>query len=139
MLVNHRLGIALATLAVVVAAAAPAAWSAKIPVAKSNYAKVTLELAGKKTTYHPGETITVSYSTQEHFADNGWIGVIPSEVTHGDEDHNDEFDVAFEYLHKKAKGTVSFKAPAKLGNWDLRMHNTDNHGKEIAFVSFEVK
>lgn len=129
-----------ATLTAVVVVGAPlAADAAKIPVAKSNYEKVALKIAGGKTTYKPGETITIEYKTQDMFAQSGWIGMIPSEIKHGDEDFNDRYDITFKYLNKQVTGTLTFQAPAKKGNWDLRMHNTDSQGKEIAYVSFEVK
>lgn len=130
-------GLALATL--FFAGTAEVGLTAQIPVAKSSYTKVTLQLDKNKTVYRPGENVVVHYTTQDSFAMSGWIGVIPSDVKHGDESHNDRFDVSFKYLNKKAKGTLTFTAPTKKGNWDLRMHNTDSTGKEIAYVSFEVK
>jgi len=30
------------------------------------------------------------------------------------------------------------KAPAQAGTYDFRMHNTDDNGKEVASVSFQV-
>ena len=130
---------ALAAACLLVGLAPAPADAAKVPVAKSNYTKVALKIVGGKTTYKPGEDVVIEYTTQDMFAQSGWIGMIPSEIKHGDEDFNDRYDVTFQYLNKKVTGQLTFKAPEKKGNWDLRMHNTDSMGKEIAFVSFEVK
>ncbi len=86
----------------------------------------------------PGASISVYFSAPSTFADNAWIGIIPSNIQHGSEAVNDKHDVAYEYLKKRTSGSIRFKAPTKEGNYDFRMHDTDNNGKEVASVSFTV-
>jgi hypothetical protein len=92
-----------------------------------------------KTDFGPGEEIAVSFTAGPGFADNAWIGIIPSSVPHGSEAENDQHDLTYQYLNGKQGGTLRFNAPAVAGDYDFRMHDTDNNGKEIASVSFQVK
>ncbi|MGE5342576.1 MAG: hypothetical protein ACM3SY_13960 [Candidatus Omnitrophota bacterium] len=91
-----------------------------------------------KTTFAPGERISVHFTAGPGFADNAWIGIIPSSVAHGSEMENDKYDITYQYLNGKQSGTLTFKAPAQPGSYDFRMHDTDNNGREIASVSFQV-
>ena len=91
-----------------------------------------------KTTYAPGEQITVTFIASPKFSERAWVGIIPSAIAHGSETVNDENDVAYIFLEKKVSGTLQFYAPGQPGKYDFRMHDTDENGKEVASVSFEV-
>lgn len=94
----------------------------------------------RKGIYAPGEEIYVGFTASADFADNAWIGIIPSNVPHGREAVNDQHDIAYMYLHKKASGMLTFTAPFQEGTYDFRMHNTDSSdGVEVASVSFTVQ
>jgi len=96
-------------------------------------------LSLNKTTFSPGEEIVVKFTAAATFAENAWVGIIPSSVPHGSEAENDNHDLAYQYLQKRTSGTLTFKAPSKPGSYDLRMHNTDNNGAEVASVTFTVE
>ncbi|MCX6089138.1 MAG: hypothetical protein NTX88_01925 [Candidatus Atribacteria bacterium] len=91
-----------------------------------------------KDTYLPNEKIKVQFTAPAQLDSSAWVGIIPSNVPHGDETINDQNDVAYQYLSGKTEGQLVFSAPADPGNYDFRMHNTDSGGKEIATVSFTV-
>ena len=98
-------------------------------------ASITLQ----KNVFAPGEEILVSFAAPPGFADNAWIGIIPSDVPHGRESVNDQHDISYLYLHKKTLGELKFTAPSQEGSYDFRMHNTDSSdGVEVASVSFTV-
>ncbi len=97
------------------------------------------KLSSNKTTYKTGEDITVTFTASPNWSKNAWIGIIPSEIEHGDESKNDQHDVSYKYLSGKTSGSITLKAPDKPGKYDLRMHDTDANGKEIKYVSFTVK
>ncbi len=86
-----------------------------------------------------GESIKVHFVTPSSFPGNAWVGIVPSGAPHGSETENDKHDVAYQYLNKKTKGTLTFTAPAKPGLYDFRMHNTDSDGKEVTYITFSVK
>jgi hypothetical protein len=88
--------------------------------------------------YAPGEAIVVNFTAPAGYASDAWIGIIPSQVPHGSEAENDRHDLTYQYIQKRASGSMSFIAPAAPGNYDLRMHDSDNNGKEVASVSFQV-
>ncbi len=92
-----------------------------------------------KKVYKPGERIAVEFKALKDYADNAWIGIIPSNVPHGDESENDRYDLTYQYIRKMTSGTMIFRAPLKVGFYDIRMHDTDNRGKEVASVTFEVR
>jgi hypothetical protein len=96
-------------------------------------------VATDKSTYAPGETINVTFSAPAGLPTNAWVGIIPSNVPHGDEAQNDTFDLTYQYLNGIASGTLVFSAPMMPGSYDFRMHDSDDSGKEIASVTFTVK
>ncbi len=91
-----------------------------------------------RTTFSPGERITVRFSGAEDYAGNAWVGIIPSGIDHGREAVNDRYDLTYQYLHKKGAGQLTFHAPEEPGRYDFRLHDTDNDGREVAYVSFTV-
>jgi hypothetical protein len=98
---------------------------------------ITLEI--NKETYKPGEEIVVAFKAPDTWPKNAWIGIIPSVAPHGDETENDKVDVAYVYLNKKTSGEVILRAPKESGSYDIRMHDTDKDGKEVEYITFEVK
>lgn len=99
--------------------------------------KNTIKMA--KKIVKPGATVNIKFTTVSGLKNNAWIGIIPSNVKHGSEAENDKYDLAYQYLGGKAKGTLTFKAPTKPGAYDFRMHDTDDNGKELYSLTFVVK
>ena len=95
----------------------------------------------EKTTFAPGETIVVKYTSESGMDKNAWIGVIPSEIEHGFEAKNDEHDVSYVYLKGENNSTINMVAPNKPGSYDLRMNESDSKSgaKELTSTSFTVK
>jgi len=91
-----------------------------------------------KAVYTPMEEISVSFLAGKNFAENAWIGIVPSSVPHGSEAEADKSDLSYQYIEKKTEGVFIFTAPAVPGTFDMRMFDTDNDGKEIAYVTFTV-
>jgi len=92
-----------------------------------------------KTVFAPGESITVHFIASASYPADAWVGIIPSNIEHGSEAKNDQYDLTYQYLNKRTTGSLTFAAPAQKGNFDLRMHDTDSNGKEVASVSFRVE
>ncbi len=92
-----------------------------------------------KTDFKPGETIQVSFSVPEALPEDAWIGIIPSDKPHGSEAENDQYDIDFQYIGGQTSGTLAFAAPGEAGAYDFRMHDTDDNGTELTFVSFTVQ
>lgn len=92
-----------------------------------------------KKSYTPGERIWVTVTTSRKLANNAWIGIIPSGVPHGDENRNDKHDISYKYMKKEIKAIKEFKAPSKPGRYDLRLHDTDNNGNELTYITFTVR
>ncbi|HOY39778.1 MAG: hypothetical protein KBB11_03930 [Bacteroidales bacterium] len=95
-------------------------------------------LSLEKSHFKPGETIKLSFTALSSYESNAWIGIVPSSIAHGSEDVNDQHDITYQYLNGKTSGVLSFTAPAAEGNYDFRLHNSDNNGKEVAYFSFTV-
>jgi tetratricopeptide (TPR) repeat protein len=96
--------------------------------------QASLRLA--QTRFVQGEPIQVHFTAPATWPGDAWVGIIPSTVAHGSEAENDRHDITYQYLKKRASGTLTFSAPAP-GNWDFRLHDTDSNGKEYASVSFQ--
>jgi hypothetical protein len=95
-------------------------------------------LSLEKLIFSPGEEISVSFNALASYADNAWVGIIPSSVAHGSEATNDQNDLTYQYLRKKTSGTLLFSAPKQNGSYDFRMNDNDANGKEVASISFTV-
>jgi len=105
---------------------------------ESETAQITL-LNSEDALYQPEALIEFEYQVSENILQTSpWIGIVPSDVAHGDESENDKHDLNFIYINTN-NGKLSFKAPLEEGLFDIRLHDTDFNGKELAFVSFEVK
>ena len=89
-----------------------------------------------KSTYTIDEGIDFSF-TASKLPDDAWIGIVPVAIPHGDEAVNDSHDTSYEYLGGRTKGDITLPNPG-LGTWTLRLHDTDNNGRELAHVVFEV-
>ena len=96
-------------------------------------------LVTDKGTYAPGETITVTFNAPAGLPTNAWVGIIPTNVPHGDEAQNDTYDLTYQYLNGMTSGTMTFAAPLLPGSYDFRMNDSDSNGKEIASVTFTVQ
>jgi len=95
-------------------------------------------LSTDKNEYRPGDKIRVDFEgSWTWYKQKGWIGIIPANVPHGSEDENDKYDLDHKYPDRRY-GTMTFTAPNKAGSYDVRMHDTDDDGREVASVSFEV-
>jgi len=92
-----------------------------------------------KETFAPGEEIRISFTASPDYPANAWVGIIPSSVQHGSEAVNDQNDIAYQYLNKRASGELIFKAPMQPGTWDFRMNDRDDNGTEVASVSFRIQ
>jgi Ca-activated chloride channel family protein len=104
-------------------------------VAEGADATVSLD----KASYAPGEAMVVSFTTPVSYDPSAWAGIVPSAVEHGSEARNDGHDLAYRRLEGKTRGQLSFEAPAAPGSYDIRVHDTDRGGREVASVSFEVQ
>ena len=96
----------------------------------------TLKLS--KTEYNPSDEIKVTFTADGDLSNNAWVGLIPSNIPHGDEGVNDANDMSYKYVTEKG-GEMTFNAPLKPGKYDLRMNSGDKDGsKEVASVTFTV-
>lgn len=91
-----------------------------------------------KTVFVPGERIQVRFQAMANWPSDAWIGIIPSNISHGSEEVNDQYDITYQYIEHRSSGIMEFTAP-EAGHWDLRMHDTDSNGREISYISFTVR
>jgi hypothetical protein len=98
-------------------------------------ARITLD----KQAFKPGEKIRLSFQAPSGLANNAWIGIIPSHIQHGSEAVNDRHDISYQYISGRRNGVMTFTAPRSPGSYDFRMHSSDNNGKEIDYIRFEVR
>ena len=89
-----------------------------------------------KSTYTIDEGINFSF-TASKLPDDAWIGIVPVAIPHGDEAVNDRHDTSYEHLGGRTNGNITLPNPG-LGTWTLRLHDTDNNGRELTHVVFEV-
>jgi hypothetical protein len=110
--------------------------SEKITSLEFNKIEPTITL--EKTTFKPNEDFMVRFTIAPCISSDSWIGIVPSDVPHGDEKINRE-NIAFfhDVLRNQSSGDREFRTNFKEGSYDIRM-NDPTTGKEIASVSFNV-
>jgi hypothetical protein len=93
-----------------------------------------------KSRYTAGETmtITVSIKAEDKKDETAWLGIVPAAVDHGDEAVNDRYNLGYRFLGKLLFGKTTLTAPKAPGLYDIRLHDTDTDGKELAYISFVV-
>ena len=89
-----------------------------------------------KSTFGTNEEIVFTFWSQE-YSDYAWIGIIPASIPHGSEKINDQYDKSYSYLYGATTGKWKLPNPG-LGNWTIRLHDTDFDGNEIAYAPFSV-
>ena len=114
------------------ATAQPATVAPKESAAPSGAATLALD----KTTLTPNEEFQVRFTAPGSFTDRAWIGTIPSDVPHGDEAVNDEYDIDYRYLDVETREVMTITTPWEPGSYDLRLN--DSAGRETASVTFIV-
>ncbi len=110
-------------------------WLLTLPLVVGASSDPSLRL--EKSMFVPGEEIRVNFHASGSWPRDAWIGIIPSNIPHGSEAVNDRHDITYQYIKNRTHGVMVFTAPGP-GQWDLRMHNTDNNGQEMAYVSLHV-
>jgi len=95
-----------------------------------------IEIALAKSRFFPDEAISFTFTTPE-LPPSAWIGIVPSDIPHGDEALNDMHDTSFRYLEGRTGGGLDLPNPG-TGEWTLRLHDDDENGREIAYVPFSV-
>ena len=86
-----------------------------------------------------GSVMDITFEVPTSFAEDAWIGVVPSATAHGSEEDGDAADLVYQPLDGRSRGVASLKAPAEAGDYDVRIYDSDSKGKEVASVSFKVK
>ncbi len=90
-----------------------------------------------KNEFTSAENMVVHYSALA-LGNYAWAGIIPSDIPHGSEEENDKHDLSYKYVTSDPDGTLTLIAPATEGSYDVRLHDTNNNGSEIASVTFNV-
>lgn len=119
----------------------PSTGNVDLSVSSGSFISENGLLSLDKNVYFPDEEIKVTFKVMKHFASSAWVGVLPADCPHGSEKVNDENDLAYKHLQYekyKGGGTMTMKAPRKLGNYDIRLNDNDTNGKEMAYVPFTV-
>ena len=85
-----------------------------------------------------GSELSIEFEAPLSYSENAWIGVVPSATAHGEEKVNDEAQRGYQHLNQRSRGKVVLTMPEEVGSYDVRMFDSDDGGKEVGSVSFEV-
>ena len=98
--------------------------------------KPSLKISKKQ--FLPGENITIEFIARPCYEKKAWIGIIPATIAHNEQEKSFQAKLTSQYLAKKSKGSLQFKAPSKPGSYDFRMFDTEENGREIISTTFSV-
>ena len=95
-----------------------------------------IEIRLPRASFKTGEQIDFTFTAPE-LPDDAWIGIVPADIPHGDEAVNDQHETSYKYLEGRTSGSFALPNPGP-GQWTMRLHDTDDNGREIAYVPFTV-
>ena len=93
----------------------------------------------EKLVFVPGEEINLYFFGTSGLGPYAWIGIVPSDITHGSESENDLHDIQYANVGGMADGLIVFTAPWDAGFYDFRLNDSESGGIEIDFLTFEVR
>lgn len=76
-------------------------------------------LAMDRRVYYPGQEVAVRWRAPAYFPTRAFVGQYPADVVRGMEANGKELGYA--YLEGKTEGTYTFRAPAKAGDYEVRL------------------
>ena len=89
-----------------------------------------------KSVYTPGENMSVQYTASPCLPPDSWAAIFPASQPHGDDLASAGHLVSGRArLEGKSSGSLQFKAPDKVGAYQLRMFDAGS-GREIAVYNF---
>ena len=88
----------------------------------------------EKGRYNSNESILVNF-TGPTLGSDSWLGIVPSDIEHGDSTVNRYNRVSYFDMEGQSIGTHIFENPGE-GDWTIRMN--DGSGDELAYVEFSV-
>lgn len=93
-----------------------------------------------KESFKVDEPITFTVEWSGTYAESAWIGIVPAEVAHGDEEENDSYDLDYIYFGDLDGGREPmFEITLEPGDYTLRVNESDDGGAELAWCAFKVK
>ena len=95
-----------------------------------------IEIRLPRTSFKTGEQIDFTFTAPE-LPDDAWIGIVPADIPHGNEAVNDQHETSYKYLEGRTSGSFALPNPGP-GQWTMRLHDTDDNGREIAYAPFTV-
>ncbi len=95
-----------------------------------------IEIRLPRASFKTGEQIDFTFTAPE-LPDDAWIGIVPADIPHGDEAVNDQHETSYKYLEGRTSGSFALPNPGP-GQWTMRLHDTDDNGREIAYAPFTV-
>ena len=93
----------------------------------------------EKLVFVPGEEINLYFFGTSGLGSYAWIGIVPSDITHGSESENDLHDIQYAYVGGMTDSLIVFTAPWDAGYYDFRLNDSESGGVEIDFLTFEVR
>jgi hypothetical protein len=114
---------------------APAATPSPSPPEQQMVGAQQADVQLDKETYFPGQQISV-VALATGLQDSAWVGVLPAALPHGSEEENDSHDL--DYKTVMGETQLILVAPTEPGDYDVRLHDSDQEGKEVASRRFKV-
>ena len=96
-------------------------------------------MATDKKFYARGEAVTLTLDWAGTPDETCWIGIVPADIRHGDEEINDEADLTYLYLGGAEPGDFTFTYMLEPGSYTFRANEPDSGGAELAWTASTVK
>ncbi len=124
-------GVGMLTISAVGERSAPTAAEAE----RESTTEIRIEI--DKGRFDSNESIQVDFTGPQLDAD-AWIGIVPAGIEHGDESENRRHRLDFLTVGGQTIGSHTFTNPGE-GDWTIRLNDSSDSGKELAYVEFSVE
>ncbi len=91
-----------------------------------------------KSSYKVGEAIEGTWRGSLRYDKDAWLGIVPSNVVHVYETQGDRADLDYIHLDGNDNGSFKFSKSLPSGDYDLRIYDDDDGGREAYWVTIYV-
>lgn len=91
------------------------------------------------STYGISSVIEIEYTLPPGTDPSAWIGIVPANIAHNDEKLADRYDICYRHIGKTHSGRIALETPDRPGQYDVRIFDSDQNGKELCSVTFQTK
>lgn len=98
----------------------------------------TALLSLPKSQFKPGKIVRLGFKVPASFEPSAWVALVPSFVSHGDPLVNEQRKLSSKSFDGKLSGEIDYQLTNEEGQYDFRLHDRSDQGREAGYFSIRV-